>query len=323
MKTTILSSVLLLAAASLGCGAPPSRGASQEAKITRRLVSTTGVDGRTSATSLFDSSGRVEARIWECANTTPSDNNIVPCAVDAGYVLVGGGAWANGTGYGALLTASYPSDPAFLTTWEGRSKAQGVSDPHILKVYAIGLRLTGLTRAQLLSNVFVNRHTVGPASMPGSVALTFPCTDVCFDTILPTSYGSFVHWTGAGNLLTTSAAIGAYGKDHNWSDPATITHYSIGIRANIDGFGRLEMKVVEKDSPTVSIGKTSAEALLPAGFVPTGVGALGHYTGFGRLLTRMAPNPADFTRFLAENKDQIVQSSGSVTAQLIALRKAP
>jgi hypothetical protein len=332
MKMTIVSSYLLLAAASIGWGdrvatepgsATQSLASHDEGTVTRRLVTVTGPDGRINASSLFDSSGKVEARIWECANTTAVDFPTVPCSVDPDFVLVGGGAWANGTGAGGLLTASYPKDPDFLTTWEGRSKAHGVSDPHILKVYAIGLRLSGLTRAQLLKNIYVNRKTVGPSAVPEAAALSFPCVDFCPDIYLPLGHGTFVNWTNAGTLLTRSTSNGGSAKEHGYPGPGTITHFRIGINTTIDGFGTLERSVVEKTSATVSTGPASVEVVVPSGFVPTGIGGGSLGGGVGRLLTRMSPVPTDFTRWVISSKDHLVAQSGSVFSELLTLRKKP
>lgn len=52
-----------------------------------------------------------------------------------GYVLTGGGARANWSGAGSLLTASFPSGKA---SWEGRAKDHLVSAPASLTVFAIG-----------------------------------------------------------------------------------------------------------------------------------------------------------------------------------------
>jgi hypothetical protein len=52
-----------------------------------------------------------------------------------GYVLTGGGARANWSGPGSLLTASFPNGKA---SWEGRAKDHVVAGPASLTVFAIG-----------------------------------------------------------------------------------------------------------------------------------------------------------------------------------------
>jgi MAC/Perforin domain len=60
----------------------------------------------------------------------------------SGYSLVGGGAAANWSVAGSLLTASYPSSER---TWEGRSKDHGVAEPVILDVYAVAVKVVDLS----------------------------------------------------------------------------------------------------------------------------------------------------------------------------------
>jgi hypothetical protein len=52
--------------------------------------------------------------------------------------MVGGGAKANYTGEGNLLTASYPSNSS---TWLAKSKDQIKSDPATITAYAVGIKV--------------------------------------------------------------------------------------------------------------------------------------------------------------------------------------
>lgn len=57
--------------------------------------------------------------------------------IEAGYTLTGGGARDNWSGYGNLLTASYPLSS---TEWKAAGKDHKVSSPASLTVYAIGVK---------------------------------------------------------------------------------------------------------------------------------------------------------------------------------------
>ena len=56
--------------------------------------------------------------------------------VGDGFTMTGGGAIVHFSGYGNMLTASYPTD---VQNWHAASKDHSKSNPSALTVYAIGL----------------------------------------------------------------------------------------------------------------------------------------------------------------------------------------
>lgn len=269
--------------------------------------------GRFLAGTLTDWSGTVTTRVWACLTAghggVPAVHApVAQCRVADDEVLVGGGATASFDGPGALLTASYPADPRNLTTWEARSKDHGAADPHHLIVYAVGLRLQGVSRATLLSNMFVNQMSQGPASHPMANAGAFPAD------ILALGDGAIVDWRGAGNMLTWTAG-GAFAKDHVWADPSVITHYQIGINRTIPGFqgtlanGSFHQAVNGAGHVSVNFDLPEGQALTGLSGAVSGIGA----GSPGLLLTSIGLRDLTMaTRYEARAKDHLHADTGTV-----------
>lgn len=299
-----------------------------EVDTNRRLVGEELGPGVAAAVFRHDWSGEVTAAIWECTSSTAQSHQALQCSVDPDFVLVGGGARTfSGTfGAGAFLTASYPADTTGsprLTRWEGRSKDHGVYDPHELKVYAIGLKLFGVSRADLAANVFVNVVTSPSAHHPQIGAPPREPSGCCLDL----GGGARVNWTGAGNLLTTSWAEAAQGKDHLYSDEATITHYRIMIHRMISGPGQPLWGSLEQawagNAVTVEGGPATPTVLVPIDWVPVSIGVITSWTA-GRLLTALSPSTGTTaTGFIATTKEHLTPPDGGTTMLMVGiLRKA-
>jgi hypothetical protein len=289
-----------------------------------------GVEQQQSA--LTDPSGTITTMVFLCANGIPASHNIVQCSVPANMVLVGGGAWAQWSSAGAMLTASYPFD-AELTTWEARSKDHIVADPHILFTYAIGMQLQGVTRETLRAQIKVTTATSPVSSRPIAVA-TGPMNE------LPLGGGAKVDYTGAGNMLVwsrpglcaglscTSWTAGA--KDHLFDDPASITAYSITMSEEIPGFGRLFVQIEESNPiPVFEGGPGSTRLELEPGMVLTGLGADAHAfdppQGPGRMLVRMGPasHASSNRTMIFEDKDHVELSAGGLEGLIHWMGKVP
>jgi hypothetical protein len=139
-----------------------------------------------------------------------------------GYTLTGGGAFVDyGSGYGNLLTASFPTSQS---SWEARSKDHLVSDPASITSYVIGMKHRS-------DNVKVE----GVIRKFTSATAQHPTAQVCLEPGWTLSGGGALdEWQGEGNLLTASFPRGlcwfADGKDHIVASPAPLTAYVIGIR---------------------------------------------------------------------------------------------
>lgn len=155
--------------------------------------------------------------------------------VDPDMVVVGGGAIGADTPTGALLTASYPNSSR--TAWLASSKEHVWPNPHRLIGFAIGLKIAGLSRDQLLANLSFtqrtsdsDRHPVESAYVPAGFTLF--------------GGGFRVNWRpGAGNLATASfPEFGdewtARSKDHHHEAHARSTPSALGCGRTSPKSGR-------------------------------------------------------------------------------------
>jgi len=271
-----------------------------------------------------DGTGTISIGIWKSAGY--GNHPIVQTTIDPDYVLVGGGANVDyGGGPGAMLTATYPvlssTNPvtSTLSTWEARSKDHLSVNPHWLYVYAVGMKLQGVSRQTVYNNMAVwiqNSTTTNHPSVTANVAAGYTCI----------GGGAFAHYTGAGQLLdgsypsTTSYGWCASSRDHITADPGYVTAYAVGIHENIPGFGSLR-----RNTPYV-IGATSSGlqriTLNPtSGSVPTCPGAWAVVStsgGWGRMLTELRLYGPQFA---ASSKDHLKVSSGYIWLRGVEIYK--
>lgn len=269
----------------------------------------------------LDWSGAVRVRVYEC--TGYGQILEVRCGVDPDEVLVGGGGWADyGTGWGALLTASAPLD-ANLETWVARSKDHIKANFHTLHSYAVGMKLSGVTRATLLG-------TTSPSATKYIVyrELTSGIDPHPAATVsLPAGYkaigggGLVTYGNCAGNMLTASYRASstqwfASSKDHRAACAATISSRVIGITTgSIPGFGTL---LTQQRSSSIfsssgvgviSKNQTSGWATVCAGGSTDG----------NRMLFQMSPTSQN--NFRTGSKDHIDAASGSTFTYVMEVAK--
>lgn len=170
---------------------------------------------------------RDDTNLYDVVIDTATSGKEAAPAVQArlrpGYVMTGGGARANWTGAGSLLTASFP---ATFDVWEARAKDHGISDPATVTAYVIGIRAR--SGPQPTMQIFTDN----------SVSAPHPEARVTTATgFVLTGGGARVNWSGAGNLLTESAQCcnmnnmwGARSKDHKYPSPASISVFAIGLK---------------------------------------------------------------------------------------------
>jgi hypothetical protein len=130
--------------------------------------------------------------------------------------------------------------------------------------------------------------------------------------------GAFDHWTGDGNLLTAAYPKDVHtwraaGKDHEISDPASITGFVLAINDPHN-----EWEVIIKSETSNPAPHPQAVATLPEGFTLTGGGAFVDWRGAGNLLT--ASFPTSDTSWEARSKDHDVPDPSKITAYAIGLR---
>jgi len=341
-------SLAVMAAAIAGCGEPtdttPAGGAVDTADpwhvetgstlfvdSNRRILSPQVGEGQLALGTSTDASGFVTTQIVECVSGA-GENLSVSCDVDPGFVTVGGGAWAEYSGAGALLTASFPKDQN-LTGWSASSKDHLQPDVHRLHVYAIGLMLKGLSRQSLFSKISILQTTSNQDPHPTAT------TPITTGSLVVLGGGARVDWTSPGNLLTTSVpgcfipvrggtplalCWQAASKDHILPSPATITTFAIAIPQTIAGWGTLDVKYLESDSSSVATGVASANAQVPAGYVLAAIGGSAQTdSGPGRMLFRMSPAVSSNTAILVQSKDHVKVSAGNASAFAVVVKKAP
>jgi hypothetical protein len=203
-------------------------------------------------------------------------------------VAIGGGGETIFRGAGALLTASYPNPDH--SGWLVSSKAHMESDrDNRLIVYAIGIRIDGMTRDALLNSlVFNTTEDDEPVAKPETVASIEP------EEFVLVGGGFKVNWRGVGNLATASFpstrfSWKARSQEHFGRDPSTITTWAIGIKRNLP-VGRIEGEIDSRLSSDTA-ARPSNTANLSEGFALVGGGAEVHQSdkNRGSLLWKLAP----------------------------------
>jgi vibriolysin len=159
------------------------------------------------------------------------------------------------------------------------------------------------------------RKTVQSLSQPkAAVGLT--------DDYVLTGGGAIVNYTGAGNMLNASFPSpnpngdgdwyiwNAHSKDHDISDPASITVYAIGIRlrgAPVNSPGVRSFIIAQTTPPTDKPQiKTDTMGTTPGDACLSGGGAWDEWSGAGNMLT--ASGPTRDNDWFARGSDHITAS---------------
>jgi hypothetical protein len=224
--------------------------------------------------------------------------------VPDGYKIVGGGARANWSGSGSLLTTSYPEN---IRKWIANSKDHAKRSPASITAYAIAIYdPDNEWDVQIFSKMS------DPDNIP-TISVEVP------SDFLLTGGGAKVIWKGLGNLLTASFPADkqtweARAKDHMGTSPAALTAYAIGIRPK--NGGHLPKSHIFVGTGSV-VAQPSHSVKLGNGYVLTGGGALDNWTGSGNLLT--ATYPRDSQTWVGEGKDHGSSDPSSITVYAIGI----
>jgi Putative binding domain, N-terminal/Viral BACON domain len=159
----------------------------------------------------------------QSSTSAPSGVPNITATLPQGYALTGGGAVVNYSGWGQLLTASYPEG---IRSWTAKAKQHGPADAAPVTSIAIGIApRNGFSMP--VPVIFQQRSTV--ASHPG--------TSISVDSgYTMTGGGAFADWHTNGSLLVSSFPSDAStwtvsSKDHLPPGEATsIVAYAIGIK---------------------------------------------------------------------------------------------
>ncbi|MEU1309212.1 hypothetical protein ABZ419_10005 [Streptomyces cinnamoneus] len=264
-----------------------------------------------------DASGRVTVAVFSYRGNPAQQhwNDQTVRVADGDMIAIGGGATAVEGPHGALLTASYPNDD--LTGWTVSSKDHLDAQPHELTAHVIGLKIAGMSRAQLLRSVHVARADSGTVPHPEAEAGIPSSAEYAL-----VGGGFRVNWQGAGNLATasfpsTDFSWKARSKDHVVSSPASIRSYAISLRRDLPA-GRVTTALVRAESGQAQ--HPAAVATLPPGYALTGGGAEVHWRGAGNLLWRLEPSTTWNASFSAASKDHHVADPATLTAYALGIR---
>ncbi|GAB2179170.1 VWD domain-containing protein [Dongia sp. agr-C8] len=208
--------------------------------------------------------------------------------VPSGYRLLGGGASISTTGVGNYMTASYPDGQC----WKADAKDHLVQSIATMDVYAIGIYdPNGLIPLVTLSS------TSQVAAHPAVISPTLP------PPFVMTGGGAKVTYSGAGNILIASYPNDgnppntwvAASKDHDVSDPATVTAYVVGMLTALPTGQKFDIvKVVATQANPASAAE--ATVALPPGYSVIGGGGLAiSTTQAGSLLTDSYPTGNGWT----------------------------
>ncbi|WP_269217946.1 serine/threonine-protein kinase [Actinomadura viridis] len=264
-----------------------------------------------------DASGRVTTAVFRRRSSSEEEVfTDFQVDVDPDMVVVGGGAIGADTPTGALLTASYPNSSR--TAWLASSKAHAWSNPHRLIGFAIGLKIAGLSRDQLLANLSFTQRTSESVNHPAESA------DVPAGFTL-IGGGFRVNWQpGEGNLATASfPEFGdewtARSKAHDYQCPCPIDAFSVGLRTHLPEVGRVERGSDSALSETAA--HPCASTALTGGFALTGIGAEVRFNEPGSLLWRLEPTfGGDQQGVTASSKDHGSPAPAEIKAWAIGIR---
>jgi hypothetical protein len=262
-----------------------------------------------------DASGKVTVAVFRLKSGSDQQHyHDFACEVPSDMVAIGGGAEGARLPHGALLTASYPNGD--LSAWLASSKDHEVAQPHKLTCYAIGLKIAGMTRNQILDNIHVEVQDSGVGNHPEAAA-TVPGQHVLV------SGGFKVEWAGAGNLGTasfpeTNSSWKARSKEHNIADPANIKAYAISIKEKLP-VGIVRVDINEQESAQAQHPSVLAD--VDPGFALTGAGARVNWQGAGNLLWMIRPTTSTANQDVsAASKDHNVMSPATIVAYSLAIK---
>ena len=238
----------------------------------------------------------------------------------SGSVILGGGAYVDWHSPGCspanppgnLLTAMYPNNDG--TVWTVASKDHEFESKATITAYCI------LAKMKDGSPISADDYRVVSAT---STVTAHPTMQVDLpNDFVVVGGGARANYAGAGSLLFASYPTPnsqgwiASAKDHDISDPASITVWAIGLKKSfLKGAGMTVKSFYSSSSPTVNHPSTT---FVVPNFYLTGVGARVNWNVAGNLLT--ASYPQDHQTVFAAGKDHRVADPSTITAYAIGFQ---
>jgi hypothetical protein len=324
-KNWFAASVLLFGGLAAGCGDQVDD--SDEVALRTSAVVATN--------DSVDASGIVQIKITTCTATPLSTGlRCAYCPVAPDYILIGGGAQILGSPASGRLKASFPDTegPALdegctgdssgsrsTEVWMARSYSSTTANPtaHQLQAYSVGLKIAGMTSAELRgyvninenSNEFVQQPTLavepleGYALIGGGAELLGPSANGrsgFLTDLRPVNPPTSNAWSATGSF--NSGTIGG------------LKVFAVGIKLDlpIPGGSSLIRKWRTATSSS-GTGYRSVSATTPSSWASAGVGA-SEVTGGGaiRYLADLIPLSGSSPGFTVTTKDEGTSVSGSV-----------
>ena len=278
-------------------------------------------DTGTRLNTFHDGSGKITVSVFGARSGTQQQHwtDYAVSIDDPDMVVIGGGGMAVETPAGALLTASYPKGD--WSTWLVSSKDHGIANPHYLTAYAIGLKIDGMTRDQLVEALEVK-------SDHSSSIEPHPLADVDVDAndYLLLGGGFNILFNGAGNFATGSIPITAYtwmaaSKDHGIPDPAILHVVAIGIKQHLP-VG--DLKSISHCNSSVKAPHPRSTASLPLpGYAMTGGGAWVHWKEPGNLIWMLQPTTTTAEQSFTAASEDISPSPATITTCILGIQLTP
>jgi hypothetical protein len=233
-----------------------------------------------------DSSGKITVAVFERIAGTPQQHfTDFAVNVPEQFVVIGGGVEGSGEP-GNMITSSYPNSD--LSAWLVSTKDHYYKFPNpvAIKAWAIGLKIAGLTRQQLISMMAVSVGSSGYDSKP-DISSGVP------ENYVLLSGGIKVNYTEPGNIATASYPETSYtwrarSKDHILRSPASTQVYAIGLKQSIPGIGSIAVTTIATDSTYTN--HPASMANMTPGYALTGCGARVDWTEPGNLLWKIKPS---------------------------------
>lgn len=212
--------------------------------------------------------------------------------VPSDYALVGGGAYTSDytNNEGAFLVNCRPFGDSF-NQWIGSSKDHIFPNPHCLTVYAMGMRIDGVTPEYLRSKIHVHQIPSSLANHPNAT-VNVPSNELLIGG------GAWDSYSNYGNMLVKSFPLNgdswyAEGKDHRRADPGIITVYAIGIEnISYPNIGYLQVGYSAYPFRWIAAEPAlkTTSVTIPSGWALTCCGGEAHYDyGFGRMISSIYP----------------------------------
>lgn len=310
VKTGIMSSAATLpGTCSGGCGAG----------LLDAAAAVTWAQNQPSQTTCSDTG--FETKVFSQTSSATNHIHDMVVSVPSDYVVIGGGVRGN-FNPGNFIVSSYPNSS--LTGWVVSTKDHIYASTTPITGYAIGLKVNGLTAAQLKS--YITRDYQGSdydrfSTISSSTGL------------LTLSGGADINWTGWGGLLyqsyptyNSSGEITEWtskGREHGNAAYHNIYGYTLRIQENIPGIG--QFKTVVNSATSAVTNWAEATATRPAGTQLVACGFKSNWTygvGAGHVAWKSYPLTSGTTPVScnAAAKDLKYADYRSVTAYAVGLQ---